>query len=141
MQSPIMRLPAGQSLQTLSEMVLEHMVRLGDMVMQTKAWAGMANGVKAKAEKERHGKCRPGKVRCNRSAHEAGRPRCGLVRLWRECGGVGRSEDGLGPTLRSPPTYRLCLSLSIPTPISLQQQTTKFRLFFIIIIYLFILFL
>ena len=42
-------------------------------------------------------------VRCNRLAHEAGRPRHGLVRLWRECGGVGRSEDGLGPTLRSPP--------------------------------------
>ena len=90
----------------------------------------MANGVKAKAGKAWHGKCRPGKVQYNRSAHEAGRPRCGLMRLWSECGGVGRSEDrpsdlpyGLSPT------YHLCLSLSIPTPISLQQKkTTTFRL-------------
>ena len=32
-------------------MVLVHMVRLSDMARQIKAWAGMANGVKAKAEK------------------------------------------------------------------------------------------
>ena len=90
-----------------------------DMVMQIKAWAGMANGVKEKAGKAWHGKCRPGKVQCNRSAHEAGRPRCGLVRWWRECGGVGQSEDGLDLPYGLPPTYHLCLYLSIPTPISL----------------------
>ena len=89
------------------------------MVMQIKAWGGMANGVKAKAEKERHGKCRPGKVRCNRSAHEAGRPRCGLVRLWRECGSVGRSKDGLSPTLQSPPNLLPMPVLVHTHPISL----------------------
>ena len=85
---------------TSTKMVLVHMVRLNDMVMQIKAWGGMANGVKAKAE---NGMANADQVRCNRSAHEAGRPRRGLVRLWRECGGVGRSEDRLGPTLQSPP--------------------------------------
>ena len=32
-------------------MVLAHMVRLSDVARQIKAWAGMANGVKAKADK------------------------------------------------------------------------------------------
>ena len=36
---------------TFTKMVLELMVKLSDMVMQIKAWAGMANGVKAKADK------------------------------------------------------------------------------------------
>ena len=43
---------------------------------------------------------------------------------WRECGGAGHSEGGLRPTLPVclPPTYRLCLSLSIPTPLICETQ-------------------
>ena len=47
-----MRLPAGQSVQALSEMVLEHMVRLGDMALQIQAWGGMANGVRQRQKKK-----------------------------------------------------------------------------------------
>ena len=53
-------------------------------------------------ENEEWSHCRQDAVQ-KRSAHEAGRPRSGLVRLWRECGGAGWSENGLGPTLGSPP--------------------------------------
>ena len=61
---------------------------------------GMARYVKWSQSK---GTANADQVRYNRLAHEAGRPQCGLVEWWRECGGVGRSEDGFGPTLRSPP--------------------------------------
>ena len=47
---------------TFTKMVLAHMVKLSDMVMQIKAWAGMANGVKAKAEK---GMANADQVRCS----------------------------------------------------------------------------
>ena len=63
MQSPIMRLPAGQSLQTLSEMVLEHMVRLNDMVMQTKAWQVWKT--ESRQRQEKHGMANADQVRCS----------------------------------------------------------------------------
>ncbi len=54
----------------------------------------------------------------NRPAGEAGRPLVWFHQVWRECGGAGRFEGGLRPSLLSPPPlYRLCLSLSIPTPL------------------------
>ena len=92
--------------------------------------AGMGSWQR-QANKAWQGKCGPA------NAAQAGRHRklAGLwsrsVRFWRECGGAGRSENGLGPNLRSPPTYRLCLSLSTPTPLICNNETTKFSPFFL----------
>ena len=36
---------------------------------------------------------------------------------WGECSGAGSQEGGRRPTYRPDPTYRLCLSLSLPTPL------------------------
>ena len=52
----------GAVLATLSQRWSWHMVRLGDMAMQIKAWGGMANGVKAKASK---GMTNADQVRCD----------------------------------------------------------------------------
>ena len=62
----------------------------------------------------------------NRPAGEAGRPLVWFYQVWRECGGAGRSEGGLGPSLLSPPTLSP-LPVSVHThSLNLPQNTTKF---------------
>ena len=41
---------------------------------------------------------------------------------WGECSCSGPQEGGLRPTYRPYPTYRLCLSLSLPTPLICKTQ-------------------
>ena len=42
---------------------------------------------------------------------------------WGECRGTGSHQGGCGPTYTCPyPTYRLCLSLSLPTPLICKTQ-------------------
>jgi len=79
MQFPGMRLPAGQSLQnTFRGGPGAH----GEGCDNANKGMGRYGG-KAKADKAWHGKRRPGKMQYQRrSAHEAGQPRSGLVRLW-----------------------------------------------------------
>ena len=51
------------------------------------------------------------------AADEVGRPSPCSAGWWRECGGAGTQEAGSDLPTCLPPTYRLCLSLSIPTPL------------------------
>ena len=87
---------------TFTEMVLAHMVRLSNIARYGK-WS------------QRKGMGNADQVSCGRSAHEAGRPRCGLLELWRECCVVGRSEEWFGPALRSPP-------ILLPLPVLVQTH-------------------
>ena len=98
----------------------------------------MVSGVKAKADK---GMARDGKwshhqgmanadqVRCGRSAQEAGRPRCGLLELWRECCGIDRSKDGFRPALRSPPILFPMPVLVHTHPLEVVTKKIELRLF------------
>ena len=51
---------------------------------------------------------------------------------WGECSGTGSHEGGCRPTYTCPyPTYRLCLSLSLPTPLICKPQfSPKLNFFF-----------
>ena len=72
----------------------------------------------------------------SRPACEAGRPLVWSRQVvWRECGGAGRSENGLGPTQLSPPNLSP-LSVFVHTHSLNLQQQNKFRplfIFFLII--------
>ena len=62
----------------------------------------------------------------NRPAGEAGRPLVWFHQVWRECGGAGRSEGGLGPSLLSPPTLSP-LPVAVHThSLNLPHNSTKF---------------
>ena len=54
----------------------------------------------------------------------------GPMRFWRECGGAGRSENGLGPTLLSPPNLSPLPVFVHTHSLSLQQENLDFPLFF-----------
>ena len=130
---PAMCLPAGQSLQTLA--ILAHMVMDDAGATQTRVagmglWQRQAN----KAWQMRTRNCSTSRPAC-----EAGRP---LVWSRQVCGGSAvvpaALATGSDQAYGLPPTYRLCLSLSIPTPLICNKKTTKFSPFLFIFILFFL---
>ena len=56
---------------------------------------------------------------------------------WGECRDTGNHEGGLRPTYFCPyPTYRLCLSLSLPTPLICKTQFSPKLTFFFVFLFL-----
>ena len=111
---------ACRAVRATCAMILMHMVMDGMGQMQTRA---SRHGVKAEAG--RQGMARPAQAavaKTTRPVGEAGRP---LVSFWRFVEGVRWCRPVCRrartyPTV-SLPTYRLCLSLSIPTPLVCQK--------------------
>ena len=90
----MMGLPAGQSLQNTLKRWSWRTWMDGDM---GQCKQGSRHGVMTKAGKQGMARrCGPGDVAQHRSAYEAGRPPVRPVWVWKECGGAGRSEGGLG---------------------------------------------
>ena len=55
---------------------------------------------------------------------------------WGECSGTGSHEGGCRPTYTCPyPTYRLCLSLSLPTPLICGTQFSPKLTFFLFLFF------
>ena len=102
MQSSCMAACRAVFANALKEKVLAHMVEMVD-TGKCKQRLGR-HGIEAKAGKQGMAMRMP-TSRCstNRLAYEAGQLLVWSVRFWRECVGAARSENGLGPTLLSPP--------------------------------------
>ncbi len=117
-------LPAGQSLQNW--MFLAHMVMDGHRGKRKQGLAGMESWQRQANEAWQGKPMQNRRLQHNRPAGEAGRPLVWFHQVWRECGGAGRSEGGLGPSLLSPPTLSP-LPVSVHThSLNLPHNSTKF---------------
>ena len=134
---PVVWLPAGQSLQNLRRWSWRTWWR---WLTRGKCKQGLGrHGVKAKAGKAKYGEANADQqmqLKHRRSVCEAGRPQSGPVRLWRECGGAGRSRNGLEPTLLYPSNLSPLPVFVHTHSLSLQQQNLDFLpLFFFLFIF------
>ena len=102
----------------------------GWMVTQGQCKEGSRHGVMAKTGKS--GMARQMRTRrcsTSRPACEAGRPVVWSMWVWRECGGAGRSENGLESNLWSPPNLSPLPVSAHTHSLNLQHKTTKFSPF------------